>query len=44
MNILVKSSSGMQQISADSMLLSQRKIFIEGEINQSQLVSLLRRL
>ena len=33
MNTLVKSSSGIQQISVDSMLLSQRKIFIEGEIN-----------
>ena len=33
MNTLVKSSSGIQQISVDSMLLSRRKIFIEGEIN-----------
>ena len=33
MNILVKSSNGITQVSADSKLLSQRKVFIEGEIN-----------
>ena len=33
MNVLVKSSSGITQVSADSKLMSQRKVFIEGEIN-----------
>lgn len=33
MNILVKSSNGITQVSADSKLMSQRKVFIEGEIN-----------
>ena len=33
MNILVKSSNGITQISGDSKLLSQRKVFVEGEIN-----------
>lgn len=33
MNVLVKSSSGITQVSADSKLLSQRKVFIEGEIS-----------
>ena len=32
MNVLIKSSNGISQISADSKLLSQRKVFIEGEI------------
>lgn len=32
MNVLIKSSNGITQISADSKLLSQRKVFIEGEI------------
>lgn len=32
MNVLVKSSNGITQVSADSKLLSQRKVFIEGEI------------
>ena len=33
MNILVKSSNGITHVSADSKLLSQRKVFVEGEIN-----------
>ena len=33
MDVLVKSSNGITQISADSKLMSQRKVFIEGEIN-----------
>ena len=33
MNILIKSSNGITQVSADSKLMSQRKVFIEGEIN-----------
>jgi ATP-dependent Clp protease protease subunit len=33
MNILVKSSNGITQVSADSKLMSERKVFIEGEIN-----------
>lgn len=32
MNVLIKSSNGITQVSADSKLLSQRKLFIEGEI------------
>lgn len=32
MNVLIKSSNGISQVSADSKLLSQRKVFIEGEI------------
>ena len=32
MNILIKSSNGISQVSVDSKLLSQRKVFIEGEI------------
>lgn len=32
MNVLIKSSNGITQVSADSKLLSQRKVFIEGEI------------
>ena len=31
MNILIKSSNGITQVSADSKLMSQRKVFIEGE-------------
>lgn len=34
MDILVKSSNGITQVSADSKLLSQRKVFVEGEINE----------
>ena len=33
MEVLVKSSNGITQVSADSKLLSQRKVFIEGEID-----------
>lgn len=33
MNVLVKSSNGITQVSADAKLMSQRKVFIEGEIN-----------
>lgn len=32
MNVLIKSSNGISQVSADSKLLSQRKVFVEGEI------------
>ena len=32
MNVLIKSTNGITQVSADSKLLSQRKVFIEGEI------------
>ena len=34
MNVLIKSCNGITQVSADSRLLSQRKVFIEGEINE----------
>lgn len=33
MNVLVKSSNGITQVPADTKLLSQRKVFIEGEIS-----------
>ncbi|MDO4324676.1 MAG: ATP-dependent Clp protease proteolytic subunit [bacterium] len=33
MNVLVKSANGITQVSADSKLMSQRKVFIEGEID-----------
>lgn len=33
MNILVKSSNGISQVSADSKLLSERKVWVEGEID-----------
>lgn len=33
MNVLVKSSNGITQVSADAKILSQRKVFIEGEIS-----------
>ena len=32
MNVLIKSANGITQVSADSKLLSQRKVFSEGEI------------
>lgn len=32
MNVLIKSSNGISQVPAESKLLSQRKVFIEGEI------------
>ena len=32
MNVLIKSSNGISRVSADSKLLSQRKVFVEGEI------------
>ena len=33
MNVIEKSSNGISQISADAKLMSNRKVFIEGEIN-----------
>ena len=33
MEILIKSANGISQVSADAKLLSQRKVFIEGEIS-----------
>lgn len=35
MNVLVKSASGIMQVSGDSKLLSRRKVFIEGEIDNT---------
>ncbi len=35
MNVLVKSSGGITQVSGDSKLLSRRKVFIEGEIDET---------
>lgn len=44
MNILVKSSSGITQVSADSKLLSQRKVFVEGEINAETACEFVKRI
>lgn len=33
MNVMIKSSNGITQVSADTKLLSRRKVFIEGEIS-----------
>ncbi len=33
MEILIKSANGISQVSSDAKLLSQRKVFIEGEIS-----------
>ena len=44
MNVLVKSSSGITQVSADSKLLSQRKVFIEGEISSESACELMKKI
>lgn len=44
MNVLVKSSSGITQISADSKLLSQRKVFIEGEISSESACEFIKKI
>ncbi len=44
MNVLVKSSSGITQVSADSKLLSQRKIFIEGEISSESACEFIKKI
>ncbi len=44
MNVLVKSSSGVTQVSADSKLLSQRKVFIEGEISSESACEFIKKI
>ena len=44
MNVLVKSSSGISQVSADSKLLSQRKVFIEGEISSESACEFIKKI
>ena len=44
MNVLVKSSSGITQVSADSELLSQRKVFIEGEISSESACEFIKKI
>ena len=44
MNVLVKSSSGITQVSADSKLLSQRKVFIEGEISSESACDFIKKI
>lgn len=44
MNVLVKSSSGITQVSADSKLLSQRKVFIEGEISSESACEFIKKI
>lgn len=44
MNVLVKSSSGITQVSADSTLLSQRKVFIEGEISSESACEFIKKI
>lgn len=44
MEVLVKSSSGINMVTADSKLLSQRKIFIEGEITSETAVEFIKQV
>ena len=44
MNVLVKSSSGITQVSADSKLLSQRKVFIEGEFSSESACEFIKKI
>ncbi len=44
MNVLVKSSSGITQVSADLKLLSQRKVFIEGEISSESACEFIKKI
>ena len=44
MNVLVKSSSGITQVSAYSKLLSQRKVFIEGEISSESACEFIKKI
>ncbi|MBQ8052452.1 MAG: ATP-dependent Clp protease proteolytic subunit [Lachnospiraceae bacterium] len=44
MEVLVKSSNGITQVSADSKLLSQRKVFIEGEIDDQAACSFIKKI
>lgn len=44
MNILIKSANGISQVSGDSKLLSQRKVFIEGEINAESACEFIKKI
>ncbi len=44
MNVLVKSSNGITQVPADSKLLSQRKVFIEGEITSESACEFVKKI
>lgn len=44
MNVLVKSANGINQVSGDTKLLSQRKVFIEGEINSESACEFIKKI
>ena len=44
MNIQVKTSGGIVQIPIETRLLAERKIFIQGEINNDSAVDFIRQL
>ncbi len=44
MEVLVKSSNGINMVTADSKLLSQRKIFIEGEITSETAMEFIKQV
>lgn len=44
MNVLVKSSNGITQVPTDSKLLSQRKVFIEGEITSESACEFVKKI
>jgi ATP-dependent Clp protease protease subunit len=44
MNVLIKSSNGISQVSADSKLLSQRKVFVEGEITSEAACDFIKKI
>lgn len=44
MNVLIKSSNGITQVSVDSRLLAQRKVFIEGEIDSEAACEFIKKI
>ena len=44
MNVLVRSSSGITQVPVESKLLSDRKIFIEGEITENTAIEFVKKI
>ena len=44
MNVLIKSSKGITQVSADSRLLAQRKVFMEGEIDSEAACEFIKKI
>ena len=44
MDVLIKSSNGITQVSADSRLLAQRKVFIEGEIDSEAACEFIKKI